>query len=165
MSDVPVTAAWMVMWLLLVPAAGGRDLGSARYLLAGVASAIAILIRPNLAPLAAIPLFLIGWHVRRLIVFSIPVALSGLMLMWLQWQWYGSPFRSGYGTADELFALGNIGANATRYLSWLTTTSPVLLVAPIGMVMLWRHAAARVILNVCKSYISEIKIKRHMGAS
>ena len=153
MSDVPVTAAWMVMWLLLVPASGLahrslgeggiRDLGSARYLLAGAAGALAILIRPNLAPLAAVPLFLIGWQVRRMVVFSIPVALSGLVLMWLQWQWYGSPFRSGYGTADELFAIANIGANASRYLGWLTTTSPVLLVAPIGIALLWRHAATR----------------------
>jgi len=92
-----------------------------------------------------VPLFLIGWHVRRIIVFSIPVALAGAVLLWLQWQWYGSPFRSGYGTADELFAIGNIGANATRYFWWLSTTSPVLLIAPLGLTMLWRQVATRVL--------------------
>lgn len=148
MSDVPVTAAWMLTWVLLiprgaqpVPVRGDKPLGLS--FLAGVACALAVLIRPNLAPLAAVPLFLIGWNVRRIVVFSIPVAVAGLLLMWLQWQWYGSPFRSGYGTADELFAMGNISANASRYSSWLTATSPALLIAPIGIAMLWRHAVTK----------------------
>ncbi len=148
MSDVPVTAAWMLTWVLLIPRGaqpepvrGGKPLGLS--LLAGVACALAVLIRPNLAPLAAVPLFLIGWNVRRIVVFSIPVAVAGLLLMWLQWQWYGSPFRSGYGTADELFAIGNISANASRYSSWLTATSPALLIAPIGIAMLWRYAVTK----------------------
>jgi hypothetical protein len=168
MSDVPVTAAWMLVWVLLMgpgvgpafarpgtselrrglaEAAFGREggnresgVGSA---LAGIACAVAVLIRPNLAPLAAVPLFAIGWNVRRLVAFSIPVAVAGLALMWLQWQWYGSPFRSGYGAADELFALSNIGANASRYFGWLNATSPVLVLAPIGVMYAWRHAQAR----------------------
>jgi hypothetical protein len=136
MSDVPVTTAWLLTWVLLIQPGVGLAL-------AGTACAAAVLIRPNLAPLAAVPLFLIGWNVRRIIRFSIPVALAGVTLMWLQWQWYGSPFRSGYGTADELFAIANVGANASRYFSWLAATSPALLIAPIGVAMLWRHAAAR----------------------
>ncbi|MFA5910297.1 MAG: hypothetical protein WC815_16065 [Vicinamibacterales bacterium] len=136
MSDVPVTAAWMVMWLLLVR-------GSGRVLLAGLCCAIAVLIRPNLAPLAAVPLMVIGFHRRRLVAFSLPVAVAGLALMWLQWQWYGSPLRSGYGTADELFAFVNIAPNATRYLSWLVATSPVLLIAPAGVAVAWRQAPAK----------------------
>ena len=63
--------------------------------------------------------------------------------MWLQWQWYGSPLRSGYGSADELFALANIGANATRYSSWLVTTSPLLLAAPAGFWIARRQPATR----------------------
>jgi hypothetical protein len=143
MSDVPVTAAWMLVWALLTPGSGVRDPGSVRVALAGLVCALAVLIRPNLAPLAAVPLFAIGWNVRRLIAFSIPVAAAGLALMWLQWQWYGSPFRSGYGVADELFALSNIGANASRYFSWLLMTSPLLLAAPIGFVLTRRNAQAR----------------------
>jgi len=136
MSDVPVTAAWMLCWLVLLGAPN-------RTALAGVACAVAVLIRPNLAPLAAVPLFLIGWNARRLLAFSIPVALAGLALMWLQWQWYGSPLRSGYGTAGELFAVANIGDNASRYGDWLMTTSPFLLIAPAGIVLAWRQAPAR----------------------
>ena len=155
MSDVPVTAAWMVMWVLLVTPRWPRtsttkdaeDTENISHVgAAGVACAIAVLIRPNLAPLAAVPLLLIGWHLRRAIVFSIPVALAGLMLMWLQWQWYGSPLRSGYGTAGELFALANIGANASRYLRWVFDTSPALLLAPIGLVLAWRHPATKALV-------------------
>lgn len=134
MSDVPVTAAWMVMWLLLA---------NSRLPLAGVACAIAVLIRPNLAPLAAVPLMVIGFRTRRLVAFSVPVVLAGLMLMWLQWRWYGSPLRSGYGTADELFALVNIAPNTTRYLAWLVATSPVLLIAPAGVAVAWRRASTK----------------------
>jgi hypothetical protein len=134
MSDVPVTAAWMLAWAWLIRP-------DARVSLAGLACAVAVLIRPNLAPLAAIPLLAIGWNVRRLIVFAIPVALAGALLMWLQWQWYGSPLRSGYGTAGELFAVANIGANLSRYLGWLMTTSPFLLIAPAGLALAWRTAS------------------------
>lgn len=143
MSDVPVTALWMLTWLLVHAGSGARDPGPVRSALAGLACALAVLVRPNLAPLAAVPLFSIGWNPRRLIAFSSPVALAGVALMWLQWQWYGSPFRSGYGTADELFAIANFGANLSRYLGWLVATSPFLLIAPAGMALAWRTASAR----------------------
>ena len=133
MSDVPVTAAWMTCWALLLWSRAPSDV-------AGIACAIAVLIRPNLAPLAAVPLFAIGVNLRRLAGFALPVVIAGALLMLLQNMWYGSPLRSGYGTADELFALSNIGANASRYGSWLMTTSPVLLVAPVGVALLWRDA-------------------------
>lgn len=143
MSDVPVTAAWMVVWMLLIRPGGGSRESGVGIALAGIACAIAVLIRPNLAPLAALPLFAIGFNARRLATFSLPVALAGLALMWLQWQWYGSPLRSGYGTADELFAIGNIGANASRYFSWLIATSPVLVTAIAGAALVWRHPATK----------------------
>jgi hypothetical protein len=136
MSDVPVTAAWMVTWLMLIrPGVGSRESG-----VAGFACAIAVLVRPNLAPLAAVPLFAIGLNFRRLAAFSLPVVIAGAVLMFLQNMWYGSPLRSGYGTADELFAVSNIGANASRYFSWLVATAPVLLLAPVGVVLVWRQA-------------------------
>jgi hypothetical protein len=155
MSDVPVTAMWMLTWMLLVTPRWPSTLATedaedteniAHVGAAGIVCAIAVLIRPNLAPLAAVPLWLIGWNLRRAIVFSAPVAMAGFALMWLQWQWYGSPLRSGYGTAGELFALANVGANASRYFTWAFATSPALLLAPIGVVFAWRHAATKPLL-------------------
>lgn len=125
MSDVPVTAAWMVCFALLA-----RGYDSA----AGMACAVAVLIRPNLAPIAIVPLLLSQRRLR----FAAPVAVSGAALALLQWTWYGSPLRSGYGSADELFALSNIPANASRYFRWLIATSPVLVLAVLGVVR--RHS-------------------------
>lgn len=124
MSDVPVTAAWMVCFALLARRGASFDAP------AGIACAIAVLIRPNLAPLAIVPLFM----ARRRVTFAVPVAFAGLGLAVLQWTWYGSPLRSGYGSAEELFALSNIGANASRYFMWLIASSPILLLSILGAV-------------------------------
>jgi hypothetical protein len=124
MSDVPVTAAWMVCFLLLVR-------GRASWL-AGVACAVAVLIRPNLAPLAIVPLLI----ARQRVLFAIPVAVAAVFLANFQWSLYGSPIRSGYGSAEDLFAVSNVVPNAQRYFSWLVATSPVLLLAPFGQVRL-----------------------------
>ena len=119
MSDVPVTAAWMICFLLL---RGDQPL------IAGIACAIAVLIRPNLAPLALVPLLM----ANRKLLFASPVAIAGVFLAFTQWLWYGSALRSGYGSTDELFALTNVVPNAGRYFNWLVATSPALLLAPLG---------------------------------
>jgi 4-amino-4-deoxy-L-arabinose transferase-like glycosyltransferase len=128
MSDVPVTAAWMMCFLLLARRGASFDA------LAGIACAIAVLIRPNLAPLALVPLFL----ARRKRAFSLPVAIAGLFLAIVQWFWYGSVFRSGYGTAEELFAISNVAPNASRYFTWLGATAPVLFLSVFGFIRLRR---------------------------
>lgn len=122
MSDVPVTAAWMVCFALLMR--GGSLDG-----LAGLACALAVLIRPNLAPLAIVPL----WLSNRRAAFAVPVAIAGVFLATMQAIWYGSPLQSGYGSADELFALSNIGANAGRYARWFVATAPALVLALFAM--------------------------------
>lgn len=147
MSDVPATAAWMTCWMLLAPP-------RARPAWAGVACAVAVLIRPNLAPLAVVPLmFLVrstpGPASRlstlgsRFLLFALPVSLAALLLACLQSYWYGSPIRSGYGTAGELFSLSNVAVNLARYASWLVTTTPALLVAPIGVAIAWWNRTTR----------------------
>jgi hypothetical protein len=130
MSDVPVTAAWLVCFLFVL-----RDRSAA----AGVACAVAVLIRPNLAPLAIVPLAIASNRVR----FAAPVAAAGVVLVALQWTWYGSPLRSGYGTADELFSLSNIGANGQRYFNWLIATSPALLLGILGFARIRGRRSAR----------------------
>jgi hypothetical protein len=128
MSDVPVTAAWMLCFLLAQ---------RKQSLAAGVACAIAVLIRPNLAPLAIVPLFI----AHRRFWFAAPVAVAGVFLALIQTFWYGSPFRSGYGTAEELFALSNIAPNASRYIRWTLATAPLMLFGVIGF---WRLRKDRI---------------------
>jgi hypothetical protein len=127
MSDVPVTAAWLACFALLVRSTP-RDLP------AGIACALAVLIRPNLAPLAVVPWLL----ARRRTRFAVPVAVSGMCLAFAQWFWYGSALQSGYGSATELFSLSNIVPNASRYARWFVATAPALLIGAIALVRL-RH--------------------------
>jgi hypothetical protein len=132
MSDVPVTAAWMLCFLMLSRRSGSDTL-------AGIACGVAVLIRPNLAPLAIIPLFMAHRRVR----FAVPVAIAGVLLALLQSLWYGSPIRSGYGSAEELFALSNIVPNASRYARWLVGTAPALVLAVFGAVRLRANRLAQ----------------------
>lgn len=144
MSDVPVTAAWMLCFLLLI---GKRSAA------AGVACAIAVLIRPNLAPLALVPLLI----ANRKIVFALPVAMAAIVLAYLQWQWYGSPVQSGYGATDQLFSLGNIVPNIGRYSRWWLATAPATLVGVLGVIRLRSnriaHALAAFAILVTAAYL------------
>ena len=98
---------------------------------AGAATALAVLVRPNLAPLAALPLVWIAWTASRdrrtvsALRFSWPVAIAAAVVAGLQWRWYGSPFLSGYGAAGELFTLSNVVPNARLYGSWMWEAEPV----------------------------------------
>jgi hypothetical protein len=160
MSDVPVTAAWLVCWWLVF---------TSRPLAAGGVAALAVLIRPNLVPLALLPALCTavtgtawteararwsvsdsadpdptrrvasqaaavaaGRRISRGIRFSVPVAIAGAFIGYLQWRYFGSPFRSGYGTAEEIYAVANLAPNASLYLRWLLDThGPWLLAAPL----------------------------------
>ena len=112
------------------------------------------MIRPNLAPLAIVP-FLVSRNRRW---FALPVVVAAAVLAILHEFWYGSPFRSGYGTADELFSPANIFPNAGRYASWLVATSPALFLAPLAFarVRKERHARALIVfaLLVVASYLT-----------
>jgi hypothetical protein len=116
MSDVPVTAAWAACWWLVARGSPAR---------AGTAAALAIAVRPNLAPLAAIPwaVVMLGGAsaVRRAhaVRFAAPVACAGVVIAVLQWRWYGSPLASGYGAAEELFAIANLRPNLGLYTLWM----------------------------------------------
>ncbi len=130
MSDVPVTAAWMLCFFCAM---------TNRSLSAGVACAFAVLIRPNLAPLAIVPLVV----VERRVAFAIPVAIAAAVLAALQSAWYGSPLRSGYGSTDELFAWSNIAGNVPRYASWFLSTAPALAMGLLGSVRLRTNRSAQ----------------------
>jgi hypothetical protein len=118
MSDVPATAFWLGALLAAARA------GSSRAAVAGVLTAAAILIRPNLAPLTVFPLSLLipggRTGLRRAAVFGACVAAGVAVLLFVQNARYGSPLSSGYGKLEDLFAFSNIGPNLKRYPRWLT---------------------------------------------
>jgi hypothetical protein len=119
MSDVPSAACWLSA---LVLASYGLPSASAG---AGAACSLAILIRPNLAPLAAliaIPAIFSGtaFRARRAVLFAVALVPALALLGWVQEVRYGSPLASGYGTLADGFSPRHIVPNLARYPRWLT---------------------------------------------
>lgn len=126
MNDVATAALWMATFVTLL---------RRHYVLAGVCSGLALLVRPNLLPLAVVAGFaaagIIDWHsgitewrsgrgnVTR---FSVAAAPFALVVLWLNAELYGSPFRTGYGQLGNLFGMSVVPLNASRYLRWLVET-------------------------------------------
>jgi hypothetical protein len=87
MSDVPATAAWTLALLLLV---------SDRPLLSGLAVSVAILIRPNLAPIAGVFVAWLSMTRRRSMPrFAAGVAPAFCALLLVNWRMYGALLRVG----------------------------------------------------------------------
>jgi hypothetical protein len=119
MSDVPCAACWLAALVLAAR-------GSTRSAIAsGAVSSLAILIRPNLAPVAAIVLALTvassaSGRLRRASYFIVSIAPGVALLGWIQAVRYGSAFASGYGRASDMFSLSNVSPNLARYPRWIT---------------------------------------------
>jgi len=155
MSDVPAAACWML---------GAAAVTSTRRhgaMLGGIAAAIAILIRPNLVPLAApLGLFLLlrperRWRERlhSAARFSVAVAAGVIAVVAIQRTFYGSALNSGYGTLAAIYSVDRIVPNAQRYVSWLTEVHTVawLLAAAAPFLLpgaLARVMAAMVLVNL-----------------
>jgi hypothetical protein len=138
MSDVPA-AAWWLAGLVL----GGMQ-GEAAATAAGVASAVALLTRPNLVPvvlpIAAYTAARGGgatalkreW--RRSLWFGVGLLPGVAATLLLQAAMYGSPLRSGYGQLESLFSWASVLPNLARYPRWLleseTLVIALALVAP-----------------------------------
>ena len=144
MSDVPAATFWTAA---LLAATGARRYGA---MAAGLASGIAITIRPNLAPLSIVPaaiLFIasapLAVRMRRLALFSLGLLPFVAFVAWLFNHLYGSPLRSGYGELSVLFAWSFIPENLRHYAGWFYETqgplafaclaSPVLLLRRRGI--------------------------------
>lgn len=152
MSDVPAAASWV---LAVALATGTSRRGP---LLAGLAASGAILMRPNLVPLGfAIGLFVLlrperRWAVRLRSagVFAACCAPGCLAVAVIQQYFYGSPFSSGYGAFDTMFAASHVLPNAQRYAAWLwgaytpaiviALLAPVLLPGALTRLLVWLFA-------------------------
>jgi hypothetical protein len=142
MSDVPVTAWWTLALLL-----GARRATFSSFL-SGVATGLAVLTRPNLAPLSiAVGVTMLsprpgqrqaeappGRLVLAYIAGGVPAAI-GLAL--LQNRLYGSPLRSGYGAISDYFGTQHIIPNVEGFAARLLEgEAAVLGLAAIALVVL-----------------------------
>jgi hypothetical protein len=150
MSDVPAAAFWALSWVL------GLRRGLVATIAAGLCAAVAVMIRPNLAPLALIfavstaaadPVSLRRGFVRFL-AFGAAAFVGPLLVMWSQAVLYGGPFTSGYpASLDFFFQTDRIPYNARFYprqFVALHTALPFagVLVAPL-LTRGWRRDATR----------------------
>ena len=126
LTDVPVMTMWTLAFYFTL-AVSTRAAAAA-----GLCAAMAILIRPNLVPLA-MPLGL--WLLIRRNMAGVPsarvahagafgfAALLGIgAVAAINQRLYGSAATSGYGRLEEQFAIGRMLPNLVRYLSWLADT-------------------------------------------
>jgi dolichyl-phosphate-mannose-protein mannosyltransferase len=138
MSDVPATAAWLLVAVLVFDGTPPASFAS------GLAASLAILIRPNLAPLAALPaLYALasrGW--KSAAAFAAGALPGPIGIALLQQRLYGSPFTSGYGDVPHLFHASNVLPNLTRYPRWLFEShGPAIAVGLVGPLLVRKRVA------------------------
>lgn len=109
MNDIATAALWLAALAMVArPVACGALIG------------LAILVRPNLAPLAVV-VAAMQWRPGQPLplkatAFMVAGALPGIAAwLWLNHVLYGSVIGSGYGDAGRLFSVENIDANAANY--------------------------------------------------
>ena len=158
MSDIPATVWWTLSMAWAIRAVRSdvdrRALrGSRRLALAsGLAAAAAILTRPNLVLLAAVPASLVvigASRHRREALMRVSCCIAGVVpaaviIAALYDYWYGSPFASGYGSLGALYQWDRLAPNLTRYPRWvIESQTPVVVLAVAAPVVLsWLNVTA-----------------------
>jgi len=147
MSDVPAMAWWLAAIVLLVRP---TDLCAAA---GGAMVSLAVMTRPNLAPLSVVVAGLLlaqcrgmGWRLacRRLALFGLAALPACGALAWINTVWYGAWYRSGYGALDRLFSASHVPLNLRRYAGWLVDThTPLVLAGLLTPALLKRSGLAR----------------------
>lgn len=113
MTDVPVTAAWLLALVLTI---GEWPLA------AGLAAGAAIAIRPNLAAVAIVLGAWLAFTRGRPLRFALGVAPAVAGIAAMNASVYGAPWISGYGTLQDLYAASYLTTNLRQFLAWLVET-------------------------------------------
>jgi len=126
MSDIPGAAGWtLVCWLVL----------KQRSMAAGWAAGLTLLIRPNLFPLAFLPV--VAWQKdpeTHLLRYAKGIAPALIAIMALNTYLYDGPLTFGYGTIFESYSGSNLPGNLFNYLRWLLETqTPLILLALVPL--------------------------------
>ena len=130
MSDIPSGA----IWTAAVVFALGPSRGSAAT--AGGVAALGLLVRPNLALVAVVPLLTLAMRVSgrerwvRAALYCTPILPIVACVAAINTMWFGAPFNTGYGSTEEIYRVSNIWPNVQLNASWLwASQSPWLLLA------------------------------------
>jgi hypothetical protein len=139
MSDMPAMAWWLLAFVL-----AWRDERVA-LMTSGVAAAMAVATRPNLAALGIVLFALViarpgiaAERIRRAALWGLPALIGPLFVAILNDRLYGSALRSGYGDASFLYSLDFFWPNVQRYTGWLLDTQTPFIVLGVMAVPLLR---------------------------
>jgi len=117
LSDVPATAAWTLAITLLI---------ARQPTAAGLATGLAIAIRPNLAPIS---IALVAWtalarrtsnrsRTSALLRFGLAMAPGVFFVAWVNSRVHGSVLQTGYGDPSVLYSWRYAGTNLIHFTSW-----------------------------------------------
>jgi hypothetical protein len=147
MSDVPVTAWFLLAWVVGLSSKDSAAFAS------GLAVSAAVLTRPNLVPLAIVVAAVVASHApraRRFALFAAGAVPGCLVVAAINWRLYGSPLAPGYGPLESLYAWSYVKTNLRTYLGWLwQLSSPFVLLALVApIVARRRHQVAMLVFFV-----------------
>ena len=149
MNDVTAAALWLAA---IVAALRSHARGARGALIAGLLTAAALVVRPNLVPLAGIiglAILLPGGErpMRERLpggaAFAAAAAFGPLVVLLVQNAMYGSPFKSGYGDLGTLFSASHVLPNLQRYPRWVVETHTPLVLASLAAPFLVRSPQSR----------------------
>jgi 4-amino-4-deoxy-L-arabinose transferase-like glycosyltransferase len=136
MTDVPATALWAAALIAVTNERFTESFAAA--LAGGLVAGTALIVRPNLLPVAAVAALVVFTRagvrprnvLRTWIAYALGIAPFAVIIALLQKAMYGGPLTSGYGDLDFLFRVDHILPNLRRYPVWLVTTeTPVIALA------------------------------------
>jgi 4-amino-4-deoxy-L-arabinose transferase-like glycosyltransferase len=140
MSDVPASAAWAAAVALGLWGGGAWPaLGS------GLAVSLAVLIRPNLVPLAGAVALLVFLRskspsrLRSVAAFAAGLLPGAVTIAAVNQALYGSPFLSGYGDVGAYFDVAHVAQNLVLYPRWLVETQGPLVFLALLAPLVWRR--------------------------
>jgi hypothetical protein len=150
MSDVVVAAFWVAALVVAIPNRRETWLG------AGTVSSLAILTRPNTAPIAAVFAIAAFWNWRdqggaqtmrerlwKVVAYGTGTVPGVLSAAAINTALYGGPFQSGYGTAANLYSVQNLLPNTWRYFSWLLSSETPFVLLALAVPFVIRDRATR----------------------
>jgi 4-amino-4-deoxy-L-arabinose transferase-like glycosyltransferase len=142
-SDIPCTAWWALGLALLMIERRWAALA------AGISVGLAILTRPNLVPLAAVPATLLLWRsiqsrsaqrpdisagpepAIQMLLFAAGSVPACIAVAVINRSLYGSAFATGYGPFDALYSRSFFWKNVVRYPTWIVQTQTVLVLLAV----------------------------------
>lgn len=156
MNDIACATLWMAAFVAATSDSPGRSWR------AGLITGTAILVRPNLAPLALVVLAASSVQPRSMLQFVAAMVPGVAVLLGLNAMLYGSPFASGYGDPVQLFSTRYVAQNLGNYAQafydtqnlfpLLALASPFVLTGSARRTALLAIAAVALVLGIYAVY-------------